>query len=64
MVTNWLVDSSPIEVSKDTAHRATDVTIIEQLGEKFKAGYNVSFGDFLGRATSYEFVVSLLDDKD
>lgn len=58
MVASWHVDESPIGSSKNTAHRASTQTLLDQVMDKSKAEFNVSWGDYLGRAVSYEFVVS------
>lgn len=60
MVDSWHLDQSPTDSPHNTKHRATAAKILEQLIPKFKAGFNVSFADYLGREISYEFVVRLV----
>ena len=60
MVESWRLTENPVDAPKTTHHLATPETLLEQIYHKLKAGFNVSFAEFLGRALSYEFVVSLI----
>lgn len=57
MVSHWAVDQG-LFVKKATAHRGTPEQLFEEIVPKFKAGFNVSISDMVGRGFAYEFVVS------
>nr|POF02220.1 lysophospholipase 3 [Quercus suber] len=56
MVASWHLDEDPTFSPNTTKHRASVMTIFEQIYTKFEAGFNVSFADYLGRDLGYEFV--------
>lgn len=58
MVGYWHVDESPFFANTTSAHRVPLKVAFEQLLPKFKAGYNISVVEMLGRAMAYEFAVS------
>ncbi len=60
MVTYWhTAGQSTSDATTNTAHRATEQTILKQIAQKAEAGYNVSLIEFLGRGFGYEFVVRI-----
>lgn len=52
----WYPEINRLTATEDTAHAASPETIVDQLGEKAKAGFNISIADYLGRTWGYEFV--------
>lgn len=56
LVASWHVDINRENATTDTEYAASFTTLFEDLGAKAKAGFNVSFADYLGRALAYEFI--------
>ena len=52
----WQPQIDRFSVTNETEHAAPLATIFKDIGEKAKAGFNVSVADLLGRLVGYEFV--------
>jgi lysophospholipase len=52
----WQPQIDRFSVKTNGTHAATLDSIIYDIADKFKAGFNVSVADFLGRINSYEFI--------
>ena len=52
----WQPQIDRSSATNDTRHAATLDTMLKDVGEKAKAGFNVSVADLLGRIVGYEFV--------
>ena len=52
----WQPQIDRFSATNDSKHAATLATMLKDVGEKEKAGFNVSAADLLGRIVGYEFV--------
>lgn len=52
----WQPQIDRFSATTDTVHAATLETMLEDVGDKAKAGFDVSAADLLGRIVGYEFV--------
>ena len=63
LLADWHLAANPIPASttKETSsYRASIKVLLEQVYEKFAAGFPVGYGDFLGRAYAYQVTVRLM----
>ena len=57
LVKNWYPNISVLELQDDTKHTESAETIFKKdLAAKAKAGFDISWADFFGRAVGYQFV--------
>ena len=52
----WQPQINRFTATNDTEHAATLKTMLQDVGDKAKAGFNISMADLLGRVVGYEFV--------
>lgn len=56
VVASWQVNINRFTATNTTEYSGTGETYFEQIAPKFKAGFNLSASDYLGRAFAYEFI--------